>query len=257
MGILTGQTAVITGGSGGIASAAAKLLLEDGAAVVLMARRKQKLEEVREMLLAAVPHGHVEVHEGDATHASDLGSAFRKAKAIAGRLNILVATVGGATAMGPILTADMAAFRAEVELNLMTSVLALRHGAPLMQDGGSIIFISSTAGAHPFPLLSGYAAAKAALEHFAKTVADELAATGIRVNCVRAGMTRTNETEALFESPEVMAKFDGIVPLGRFGDPRDIGAAIRYLAGPESSWVTGHILTVDGGQMLRRNPDFS
>lgn len=257
MGKLADRTALITGGSGGIATATAAQLLADGATVYLMARQRAGLEEARERLAAEVPGGRVEIVVGDATGADAVRAALQRAHDETGRLDILVATVGGVSGMGAIRTLDIEAFRHDVEMNLMTAVLALRCAVDFMGHGGAVIFLSSTAGGRSFPMLSGYASAKAALEHFTAIAADELGSSGIRVNCVRAGMTRTNETAAFFANPELMAKFDGIVPLGRLGEPEDIASAIRYLVGTDAPWVTGHVLSVDGGQMLRRNPDFT
>lgn len=254
---LAGLTAFITGGAGGIGSAAAEVLLRDGATVVLMGRRRDKLEETRGRLLAQTQGGQVEIYAGDAMNEEDLKAALAQAAAITGRIDILFPTVGGATAFGPLATVDLDAFRTDYERNVMSAVLALRHAAPYMKNGGSAVFISSTAGLNSFRYLAGYAAAKAALEHFVKTAADELGADGIRVNGVRAGMTRTPDTESFFESDDLMATYDGLVPLGRLGAPYDIAAAVRYIAGPESAWMTGEFISVDGGQHLRHNPDFA
>jgi len=256
-GKMSGMSALITGGGGGIGSASAELFLKDGAAVTLMGRRAEALQATRSRLLQAVPDGQVELVAGDATNEGDLGIAVEKAASFTGRIDVLLPTVGGVCAFGSILAIDMAAFRAEFELNLFSGVLALRHAAPYMTGGGAAVFISSAAGLNSFRHLSGYASAKAALEHFVRTAADELSAKGIRVNGVRAGMTRTEMTAEMFEDSRMMSTFKGLVPLERLGEPTDIATAIRYLAGPESGWITGEFISVDGGQHLRHNPDFS
>jgi NAD(P)-dependent dehydrogenase (short-subunit alcohol dehydrogenase family) len=103
--------------------------------------------------------------------------------------------------------------------------------------------------------LATYCASKAGLEGLIRTVADELGALGIRVNAVRPGLTRSEATADMFADPAVIGRFLEQTPLKRVGEPEDIAAAVAYLAGPGSSWVTGQSFAVDGGQELRRNPD--
>lgn len=255
-GVLAGRTAFITGGSGGIGGATAKLLLRDGAAVLLMGRRLSALETMRDKLLSEIPGGRVELHAGDASNVDDVKAGLEKAHKIQNRLDILLPTVGGHTFL-PALMQDVAGLKADLDINLITAFIAVRYGVPLMSPGGAIVVISSNAGNRSFPWLSGYAAAKAALEHFCRTLADEFSGAKIRFNCVRAGMTRTDATGELFADQALIAKFAAQVPLGRLGEAEDIGQAIRFLVGPESSWITGHVLTVDGGQNLRRNADMT
>lgn len=253
---LTGQTALITGGSGGIGGSAARLLIDDGAAVVLMGRTPEALETARASLLKHVPAACVEVHVGDALSTADMRSALQKAYAIGGRLDMIVATVGGGGFM-PILMHDEKSFMEQLELNILPAFLALRHGVPHMKNGGSIVCVSSTAAVLPFPGLSAYCAAKGGLEQFVRTAADELSSAKIRVNAVRPGITHTVGTGPMFAAPSIIEPFLEQIPLGRGGVADDIGHAIRYLAGPESAWVTGQSFGVDGGQELRRNPDLT
>jgi NAD(P)-dependent dehydrogenase (short-subunit alcohol dehydrogenase family) len=253
---LAGMTALVTGGSGGIGSASARHLLRDGAAVVLMARKKDLLEETRAALLAEVPGGRVELHAGDGCVGADVKAALQRAHGLAGRLDIIVATVGLAT-FRPLLLEDETSFRDCLERNVMSAFLAVRHGAPLMGRGGSIVCISSTAATMPFNALPAYNTAKAALEMFVRAAAEELGQAGIRVNAVRPGLTRKNMPHRMFTDASILQRFVAEMPLGRAGEPDDIAAAVRYLAGPESAWVTGQSFAVDGGQEARKNPDLS
>jgi NAD(P)-dependent dehydrogenase (short-subunit alcohol dehydrogenase family) len=254
--ILAGKTAFIPGGSGGLGRSCAKFLLQDGANVVLMARRADALERARATLLDDVPGGRVEVHVGDGDSVDDIRAGLDKACKITGRIDIMIPMVGGGGFM-PILMHDVDSFRRQIDLNLTTAFIPIRYGVPLMTQGGSIVCISSTAAVTPFPWLSAYCAGKAALEHLVRTAADELSGAKVRVNCVRPGMTKTDGTTPMFEAPSVINRFLEQIPLGRAGHPDDIGRAIRYLAGPESDWVTGQSFAVDGGHELRRNPDLT
>jgi NAD(P)-dependent dehydrogenase (short-subunit alcohol dehydrogenase family) len=107
----------------------------------------------------------------------------------------------------------------------------------------------------PSPFLAAYCAGKAAVDQLVRVAADELGRHRVRVNAVRPGLTRTGTTGPLFEAREIHARFLAQQPLARGGEAEDIARAVRFLAGPESSWVTGQCLTVDGGNTLRRFPD--
>ncbi len=253
---LNGMAALVTGGSGGIGAACAEALLRDGAAVVIMGRHKDTLVQTRDKLLAAVPSGRVEIYAGSALETKDVQAALAHTHGMLNRLDIIVATVGGG-GFKPLLMHDADSFRAELDQNIISAFLAMRYGAPLMGQGGSIVCISSTAGVTAFPWLSAYCTGKGGLESLIRTAADELAAAKIRVNAIRPGLTRSNATTSMFESPDVMSRFLEQIPLQRGGDPADIAAGVRYLAGPESAWVTGQSFAVDGGHELRRNPDLS
>lgn len=251
---LAGKTAFITGGSGAIGRYSAKWLLRDGAAVLLMARHMDVLEKARAELQNEVPGCRIELHSGDARNAGHVKEALAKAYAIANRLDIVVPTVGGSVGYRPLLMCSEEDFRKDLEINLLTTFIAVRYGVPMMTRGGAIVCISSTAAKMPFNGLVGYGTAKGGLENFVEGAAEELGAAGIRINAVRPGLMRANNNDRLMQEP-IHGKFVEQMPLGRTGEPDDIAAAVRYLAGPESSWVTGQSFAVDGGHELRRNPD--
>ena len=258
---LAGKTAFITGGSGGIGSGCAKTLLADGAAVVLMGRRRDALESTRKSFLTEYPKGVVEVHAGDAQNPEDVQAALKKAHGIQGRLDVIVSSVGGA-GFRPILMHSVETFRAQLDINIITAFLAVRYGAPLMDHGGSIICVSSTASKLTFAWLAAYHTAKGGLENFVKAAAEELGAAGIRVNAVRPGLVRNSPDKPMFTDQDLLATWVEQTPLrqrvpGQLCENEDIGAAVRYLAGPESSWVTGQSFAVDGGLELRKNPDMT
>jgi NAD(P)-dependent dehydrogenase (short-subunit alcohol dehydrogenase family) len=253
---LEGQTALVTGGSGAIATASATLLARDGAAVVLMGRRQEALERSRRTILDDVAGARVELFAGDATVDADVRGALQAAHELANRLDIVAATVGGG-GFKPFLSLEAQDLRADFDLNVVSSFLAIRYGAPLMRPGGSIVCISSTAAKLPFAALASYHVAKGALEALVRAAAEELGASGIRVNAVRPGLTRSEATGAMFATPGVLEAFEPEFPLRRFGEPIDIAHAVRYLAGPEAAWVTGQSFAVDGGNELRRNPNLA
>jgi len=256
-GALAGRAALVTGGSGAIGAASALALLRDGAAVLLMAREGAALEQARADLLAVVPEGTVGLMAGDAVDEAAVEAAVRAAHGLRGRLDIVVATVGQGGAIGPITATDAAAFRAVVERNLTSAFLAIKHAAPRMGAGGSIVCISSTVAKRVSAGSAAYIAAKAGLEGLVQAAAEELSGAGIRVNAVRPGPVRSRLRAAFYADPAIAGRFLERLPLGRLGDAEDIAGAVRYLAGPESGWVTGQSLAVDGGSELRGQPDLS
>lgn len=253
---LEGQTAFITGGGGGIGGASAALLARDGAAVVLMGRSMAPLEESRAAVLQETPDARVELVIGDAGQTGDVKAGLAAAHALADRLDIIVATVGGG-GFKPILMHDADSFRAELDINIITAFLAVRYGVPMMKKGGAIVLTSSTAAIMPFPWLAAYCTAKGGLEQFLRSAADELAGAGVRINAIRPGMTETRATGGMFANPDVIDRFTEQMPLGRGGQPLDIAQGIRFLAGPESGYMTGQSFAIDGGHELRRNPDLT
>ncbi len=254
--VLAGKTAFVTGASGGIGTASVKLLARDGAAVLMMGRRAGALEEAKAKVLAEVPDARLELFAGDAGKEEDVKRGIEKAYAIQNRLDILVPTVGGG-GFSPFLLSTADDFRHAFEINVVTTFLAVRHGVPLMEPGGAIVCISSTAAKLPFAYLAAYHTGKGALENFVRAAAEELGSAGIRINAVRPGLTRSDATGPMFGSEDVLKLFIAEFPLGRAGEPEDIAEAVRYLAGPESSWVTGQSFAVDGGNEIRKNPDLT
>jgi NAD(P)-dependent dehydrogenase (short-subunit alcohol dehydrogenase family) len=251
---LSGRTAVVTGASEGIGFACARHLLADGAAVLIMARREDALANARARLLECVPGGKVEIYAGDACEEDAVKAALQRAYTIASRLDILVPAVGGG-GFKPILRQDVATFRREFDLNVISAFVMIRHGTPLMQEGGSIVCISAVPVIQPFTGLSTYLSSKAALERFVRSAADELGRVKVRVNSVRPGLTLSPGAVEFFKESGLLEKFIAQVPLARGGMPDDIGRVVRFLAGPESAWVTGQNISADGGQEQRLVPD--
>jgi NAD(P)-dependent dehydrogenase (short-subunit alcohol dehydrogenase family) len=256
-GVLAGQTAFVPGGSGGIGGACAERFVRDGAAVLIMARDATGLARQRDALLAAYPQAQVGVHAGDACNESDVQAALAAAYALRQRLDIIVPTVGGGGGFRPLLSYDLTVFRDIIERNLMSTFLAVRHGAPLMKHGGAIVCLSATSARRAIANLAAAAAAKGAIESFVLAAAEELGPMHIRVNAVRPGLTISGNTATLLQAG-IVENYVAQTPLAssrqQAGTPQNVADAIRYLAGPESAWVTGQSIAVDGGMELRRHP---
>ena len=253
---LAGQRAVVVGGGSGIGLSTARLFAGDGALVTIVGRTEQKLVDAAEEL--ARDGLVVSWCVCDALDGASVRAAVEAASDDEGRLDIAVVVPGGGGVM-PVLLYEDDAFSAEVDQNVRPVFLFLKYAGRAMvrNGGGSFVAISSTAAVFSSRYLAGYAAGKAAVDQLVRVAADELGAYGVRVNTVRPGMTRTAATAAAFDNAEMIAAFVDGQPIGRGGEPDDIARAIRYLAGPESSWVTGQHLAIDGGHTLRSFVDYA
>lgn len=253
---LEGKDTIVTGGAGGLGNAAGCALARDGANVTLVGRTEASLVEAAERVQAVAAGGaRVQICSADAMDAKDLERALDVACGDDGGLDIFVATVGGAT-MKPLTAFAAEEFMADVRINIEPAFLAIKHGGRRMttRGGGAIVCVSSTASKLAWPMLTSYAAGKGGLEALVRSAAVELGDARIRINAVRPGLTRTNATGSLFENADMLGRYIEQKPLGRAGEPDDIAQAIRYLAGPESSWVTGQSFAIDGGHELTKAP---
>ena len=250
-GPLAGMAALVTGGGGGIGSASALALARDGAAVTLMGRTERTLQDAKSRILGELDaDAVVQYVVGDAVNANDMEKATEAAHALGG-LRICVATVGGGSGTtAPLLVLDEQMLLDVYNFNVVSAFLAMKYSTPRMIEGGggSIVCISSVAANATSPYLSSYVAAKAALEAFIRVAAVELSAFGIRVNAVRPGNVATRP-----RSEGEIARGDQLaqrLPMKRIGAPVDIAGGVRYLAGPESAWVTGQSYAIDGGSEI-------
>lgn len=256
---IEGFGALVTGGGGGFGEAIARRLAADGAAVTIMGRSAPTLAQAAERIDRALPGAvPVQVVTGDATDQRQVADAIAAADRTP--LRIVVATVGGGS-MAPVLGLEPSTLTGDFERNVVTALHAIRYGAAAMvaHGGGSIVCVSSSAGGMSFPQMGAYSVAKAALEALVRVAADELGQFGVRVNAVRPGLvpTKAGKPGAIVADPVLRARVLREKPLERVGTVEDIAEAVRYLAGPESSWVTGAVLPVEGGNHLRRAPDLT
>ncbi|MEV5900724.1 SDR family oxidoreductase [Streptomyces sp. NPDC052127] len=243
---LVGKTALVTGGRTGIGFGIAAALVERGAKVVITSRSEDELREAA----AKLGEDQVLAVAGDATDPEHQQTAVAAAVDRFGSLDLLVNNVGGAVRAGRrLVETDLAAYRRTIELNLVTSLTWVQAAwrGWLGEHGGAIVNISSIGSKLSVPDGSAYGTAKAALNHFTRQLAMELA-PAVRVNGVASGTVLTDFTKANIEGRE--DKVVGSIPLKRLGEPADVGAAVAFLLSDEASWITGHTLVVDGGRLL-------
>jgi NAD(P)-dependent dehydrogenase (short-subunit alcohol dehydrogenase family) len=246
---LAGYAAFVTGGGSGIGLACATRLAADGATVTITGRSADRLAAGVAAIEEAAPGADVRSVPADVTDEDTLAAAVAAAAEPTGRLDGIV----------PLTQVDAGAWRRTVDLNLTGTLLTIKHGARIMarQGGGSIVAISSVAGAVTHRWFGAYGPAKAGIDMLCRVAADELGASGIRVNSVRPGLTRTDLVEAITAPGPVLDDYLACTPLGRIGEPEDVANLVRFLLGPEASWITGENISVDGGHAVRRGPDMS
>ena len=238
--------AVVTGAGQGIGFGIAKAMAERGATVVLAERDRAGGEKAAASLKGT--RGKVEFGECDVSKSDQVNRLVQDTVARHGRLDVVVNNAGIVRAnMLWNLTDDE--WQAVLSTNLSSQFYMIRAAAKawMMDHGGAIVNISSIGGLRGSIGQINYASAKAGVVGLTKAAALELGRYGVRVNAVAPGTTDTPMTSTLMETEKLRERFRKEIPLGRFGLPQDIASAVTFLAGPEASWITGKVITVDGG----------
>jgi NAD(P)-dependent dehydrogenase (short-subunit alcohol dehydrogenase family) len=237
---LNGKTAVITGGATGIGLAAAKRFIEEGAFVFIFGRRQEALD-------AAVGElgPNARAVKGSVSDEADLDRLYAAVKAERGTLDIVFANagVGSMLKLGEITAKHI---DETFDTNVKGTIFTVQKALPLMGDGGSVILTGSSAGTTGAPAMTAYSASKAAVRNLARTWAEDLKGTGIRVNVLSPGAVAT-ELAAAALGEEGLKAFGSMTALQHMGDPAEVGAAAAFLASSDSRFMTASEVAVDGG----------
>ncbi|MYT28549.1 MULTISPECIES: SDR family oxidoreductase [unclassified Streptomyces] len=250
MASLTGRTALVTGGSRGIGRAVALRLAGEGASVAVHYGGNE-----------AAAHETVARIEESGGRAFAVRARFGEEDAVerlfegltaglAGRgLDILVnnAGISSGHAISEVTPREWERLLA---VNVTAPFFVTQRAIPLLNDGGRIINMGSTASRFAVSTQIGYTVTKAALEALAPSLANELGRRGITVNTVAPGAVRTDLTAGHTAIPEVVAGLEAITALGRLGEPEDVADVVGFLAGPQGRWITGRTIDVSGGTYL-------
>ena len=214
---------------------------------------------IREIEAVRADGGEVRYEPADVTNEDEVTRAVEAATAWHGRLHGAVHCAGGSLTIGPITQMDSDAWRRTVDLNINGTMYVLKHCAREMVrgGGGSFVGISSIASSNTHRWFGAYGVTKAGVDHLMMLAADELGPSWVRVNSIRPGLIRTDMVAPITDSPELSEDYRACTPLPRVGEAEDIANMAMFLLSDAAGWVTGQVINVDGGHLLRRGPDFS
>jgi NAD(P)-dependent dehydrogenase (short-subunit alcohol dehydrogenase family) len=246
---LSEKIALVTGGSRGLGKAIALAMAEKGAQVVICGRKQENLDKAAEELTkAGFDVMAVRAHAGKGDQVTALIETIEEKH---GKLDILVNNVGTNILTPSVAQADEGLWDKLMETNLKSAFLVTSRACPLMKKAGAgkIINISSIAARKAAGGMGIYCVAKAALEMLTKVLAVELASDRINVNAVAPCVMRTQFSQPFWSNESLLKEINGTIPMGRIAETTDVVGAVLYLASGLSDFVTGEILTVDGGSM--------
>jgi len=246
---LTGKKAFVTGASRGIGRIIAVALAAAGADVAIAARSQDGLAETAREVTDLGRKAFV--FPLDVTRQDDVTAAVHEAIRLLGQLDIVVNNAGGMNFMVPFLDMRISGWEKIMRLNLDSTIYVCQAaGAHMTARGsGSVINVASVAGLAGAPFLAPYGAAKAAVVGLTKTLAVEWGRSGVRINALCPGWTATDLNRVMWDSPDGGAATIANVPMGRWGRPAEMAGPAVFLASDASSYMTGQVLVVDGGQL--------
>ena len=241
---LTSKVAVITGGNSGIGLGIAQEFKNEGAVGAIVGRNQETLAS------AAAQLGDTFIAiNADVTNLTDLERVFKETAEKFGKIDVVVANAGGGT-IGTVADMGEADYDKAMDLNLKSVYFTVQKALPYMNDGGSIILIGSNAAHRAYSSFSLYGAAKAAVIYLAKGFSSDLLDRKIRANVITPGTTDTPAFDKFVPAEQLDAvkkHYAGVMPIGRIGQPLDIGKTAVFLASDDSSFMLGAELLVDGG----------
>jgi acetoacetyl-CoA reductase/3-oxoacyl-[acyl-carrier protein] reductase len=247
---LAGRTALVTGAANGIGRACALRLAERGADLVAVDLDRQGLQALQANI-EALGHRAVAI-AGDCRDAAFVKDVFERAADARFHVDILINNVGQSARekAGPFVKSDPETWAFVLDVSLMTALRFSRHAAPAMRQRGwgRIVNVSSDAALIGDAGLADYAAAKAGLIGFTRSLARELALHGVTVNAVCPGAIRTRAHDHL--SPAVLGEVIRGIPMGHVGEPEDVAGLIAFLASEDGRYITGQAIAIDGGRWM-------
>jgi NAD(P)-dependent dehydrogenase (short-subunit alcohol dehydrogenase family) len=253
---LQGRKALITGGDSGLGAATAKSLAQAGADVAITYRFQS---DAAEKVAAVAKSFGVKAYTfqlDDVANKEEVGALFQRVDKELGGLDILVNNAGTDGPRALCIDSDATAWRQVVEIDLIGPYYCAREAVARMRKQGRGVIIN-TSSVHEFIPWAGYSAytsAKAGLSMFNKTLAQEVATEGIRVIAIAPGAIKTPINANVWQDPKGLTDLDQKIPMGRIGEPDEIGHAIAFLCSDLASYITGITIPIDGGMLLY--PDF-
>ena len=245
---MSNPVVLITGALTGIGRATAAAFAKDGASIVVSGRREAEGKALEaELRSLGAQAGFV---RADVRHEDEIRSLVDQTVARFGRIDVAVNAAGTEGEPGPVIDQTAESYAATFNTNVLGTLLSMKHELRAMQaqGRGSIVNISSTYGHEGAAGASVYVASKHAVEGMTKSAALEAASSGVRINAVAPGPTETGMLNRFTRTAERKAALLKTVPLGRVGEPDEIARAVVFLASDKASFVTGQILSADGGK---------
>ena len=253
---LSGKVALITGASRGIGEAIAVAYSQAGAKVVLASRKQAGLDEVAQRIRESGGEAlTAAAHTGD---MEAISAVVVKATSTFGGIDIVVNNAATNPHFGLILTAEDSHWDKILDVNVKGYFRVVKACVESMKarGGGKIINMASIAGLEPEPMMGVYSVSKAAVLMLTKVLAAELAQLNIQVNAIAPGFVKTKFSSALWQNPKINDAIIKTIPQKRMADPEEITGLAVYLASPASSFVTGSIFSIDGGQLVGTATEF-
>ncbi|MCU1598336.1 MAG: enoyl-[acyl-carrier protein] reductase [Actinomycetota bacterium] len=251
------RTAIVTGGSRGIGRRVAETLAADGFHVILTFRRNGEL--ANEVVAGIRDAGGSAVAVRlELESEADIDALFAEHLPEGQRLDLLIASAA-ASAFHPVAELKVHHLERSWATNVRSFVQLSQRAVPRMTDGGRIVAITSYGSVRAFPGYGAIGADKAAIESWVRHMAAEFGRSGVTVNAVNAGLVDTDSLRHYYERPGVppIESIVAKIPLGRVGTVDDVAGAVKFLTGPHGGYVTGHVLTVDGGLTVVAPPFWS
>lgn len=239
---LSDKVCLVTGASSGIGRAIACCLSAEGANVALVGRDRERLEESAG---GCADDARTMLVEGDLRDAEDLCSVAARVAAWRGKLDVVIHSAG-VFVYKSIRETSVDEFDDVLAINVRAAHLLLQASVEHLAPGSAVVLVSSNLGSVGLADTTAYSASKGAVDALVRAAAVELAPSGVRVNAVAPGYTRTPMTYRL-EDPDLRAVVERDIPLGRLGEPHEVARAAAFLSSPASSYITGAVLTADGG----------
>ena len=246
---LSGKVAIVTGATKGIGRGIAEGLAASGASVVVSSRNQAECDVTSAELSSAYPGTNCYGVRCDVSDTHSIRTLIDAVCARSGGIDVLVCNAARMPRLVPFGETQDEEFLAQFDTNVVKTLRLCLWAAESMKQrgGGSIVLIGSRTGLVPAPQQLAYSCAKAAETHLARNLAAHLAADDIRVNCIAPGLIRSDSSSVVFDNPAALSAFTRDIPLGRGGEPQEIGGAVAFLASAAAGYVTGVTIPVDGG----------
>jgi NAD(P)-dependent dehydrogenase (short-subunit alcohol dehydrogenase family) len=244
---LDGRVAVITGASRGIGRAIALRFAQAGARVVVSSRKLENVRTVADEIRGSGGEAlAIQAHVG---RPDDVMALVERTVEAFGQVDVAVNNAATNPHFGPLLSADEGQWHKTLDTNVTGYLRVCKAVVPHMerQGGGKILNLASIAGLRPSPGLGVYGVSKAAILALTQILAMELGPANVQVNAIAPGVIRTRFSQLLWQTDQIAGPILARIPLGRFGEPKDVASLALYLASPASDYVTGAVFLVDGG----------